>query len=221
VAKPLPHATGERKMSRREEYAEATKQAIVDAARQLFGEKGFTATKVDEIAVAARVSPATVYAVTGGKLGLLRTLVDRWSAAPEVTAAAEWIEQSTDPVELLRYIAKLSREMRQDYGDIMRLVLSAAAQDKVAADGLATGTLRYREGLAGVAKRLATLGALREGIDSDEALDILWFYFGYAGFFTFVDDNGWTYAKTERWLCDAAIEALLSPSCARPAADMR
>ena len=54
--------------------------------------------------------------------------------------------------------------------------------------------------------------ALRDGMDADEALDIIWFYLGYAGFFTLVDDNGWTYQKAEKWLCTAVSQALLKPS---------
>ena len=34
--------------SRREEYAEATRRAILEAARQLFSERGYFATKVDD-----------------------------------------------------------------------------------------------------------------------------------------------------------------------------
>jgi AcrR family transcriptional regulator len=52
--------------SRRAEYAEATRKAIADAARQLFCQRGYFATKVDDIANQARVAPATVYAVLGG-----------------------------------------------------------------------------------------------------------------------------------------------------------
>ena len=55
---------------------EATRQAIVKAARQLFSERGYFATKVDDVAALARVAPATVYAVSGGKQGLLRTLTE-------------------------------------------------------------------------------------------------------------------------------------------------
>lgn len=199
----------DRKVNRREEYAEATKRAIVDAARLLFGQKGYFATKVAEIAATARVSPATVYSVSGGKHGLLRGLIDEWSTAPDAAAARHRIDQLDDPADLLRYLATVAREMRQDHGDIMRVVLAAAPHDPAAADGLATGTARYRGFLAAVAKRLAHLGALRKDIDTDEALDILWFYFGYAGFFTFVDDNGWSYPKTEQWLCNSASQALL------------
>src|SRR6185437_15359362 len=81
-------------VSRRAEYAEATRRAIIAAARELFVERGYTATKVDEVAALARVSPATVYAVAGGKQGLLHTLVDDWTQAPEVDEAYRAIEAS-------------------------------------------------------------------------------------------------------------------------------
>jgi hypothetical protein len=35
---------------------------------------------------------------------------------------------------------------------------------------------------------------------------------GYAGFFTLVDDNGWTYHQAEKWLCTAVSQALLKRS---------
>jgi AcrR family transcriptional regulator len=198
-------------VSRRAEYAEATRRAAIDAARSLFRTKGYFAVTVNEIAAQARVSPATVYAVNGGKQGLLRALIDEWSIAPEVSETSERIENLDDPVEILRYLTAMTRQMRQDYGDIMRLVIAAAPHDKTAAEGLALATRRYRAGDAVAARRLADLGALRDGMDADEALDILWFYLGYAGFFTLVDDNKWSFAKAEEWLCAAVRQALLDP----------
>ena len=199
-------------ISRRAEYAETTRRAVAAAARRLFTEKGYFATTVNEIAAAARVSPATVYAVNGGKQGLLRTLIDEWSAAPVVAEAREHIENLNDPEEIVRYVAELTRKMRQEYGDVMRIVIAAAPHDQTAAEGLALATSRYRGGNGLAAQRLADLGALRDGMDADEALDIIWFYLGYAGFFTLVDDNGWTYQKAEKWLCTAVSQALLKPS---------
>ena len=195
--------------SRRAEYAEATRRGIIDAARRLFSEKGYFATKVDEIAAAARVAPATVYAVTGGKQGLLRTLVDEWSAAPVVAEGYEEIAKLEAPDDLVRFLAAVTRGMRQDYGDIMRVVIAAAPHDATAAEGLATGTARYREGISIAAQRFADLGALRDGLTAEEASDILWFYFGYAGYFTLVDDNGWSYSKAEEWLREAACREVL------------
>jgi AcrR family transcriptional regulator len=198
-------------VSRRAEYADATRQAAVDAARRLFRDKGYFATTVNEIAAEARVSPATVYAVNGGKQGLLRALIDVWSAAPEVAVATEHIQSLDDPVEILRYTTALTRQMRQDYGDIMRVVIAAAPHDRTAAEGLALGTRRYRGGTGVAARRLVELRALRDGMDADAALDIMWFYLGYAGFFTLVDDNGWSYAKAEKWLFNTVSQALLRP----------
>ncbi|GII53575.1 TetR family transcriptional regulator [Planotetraspora thailandica] len=204
--------TGEanRRASRRAEYAEATRRAVIDEARRLFSEKGYFATKVDDIAVAARVSPATVY-VIGGKQGLLRILVDQWSVAPEVEKTQQQLTESEDGAEILQVVAGITRRMREDYGDIMRVVLTTAPHDATAAEGLAVATRRYRDGTAIAARRLAELNVLRDGVDAAEALDILWFYFGYAGFFTLVDDNGWSYARAEQWLLDAARRALLRP----------
>jgi AcrR family transcriptional regulator len=198
------------RVTRRAEYAEATRRAVIDEARRLFSENGYFATKVDDIAVAARVSPATVY-VIGGKQGLLRILVDEWSAAPEVETTQQRLEELEDAAEIIRVVAGLTRQMREDHGDIMRVVLATAPHDAMAAQGLAIATGRYRDGTAVAARRLAELGALRDGVDADEALDILWFYFGYAGFFTLVDDNGWSYARAEQWLLTAAGAALLRP----------
>ncbi|OLT16482.1 TetR family transcriptional regulator [Pseudonocardia sp. CNS-139] len=195
-------------MSRRAEYAEATKQAIVDAAREVFSQKGYFAARVEEIAATARVSPATVYAVAGGKQGLLRTLADEWAAAPVVERFPLRIRGACDPAEILGLLAALTRRMRQDYGDIIRLVLTTAPHEATAADGLARATARFRDGIAAVAHRLAELGALRPGVGAAEAVDVLWFHFGHPGFATLVDDNGWSYTRAERWLCEQARRAL-------------
>ncbi|GAA3161789.1 MULTISPECIES: TetR/AcrR family transcriptional regulator [Streptomyces] len=47
--------------SRRAEHAALTRAALLDAAAELFAEKGFAATSIDDIATAARVSKGAVY----------------------------------------------------------------------------------------------------------------------------------------------------------------
>lgn len=88
-----------------------------------------------------------------------------------------------------------------------RLALATAPHDEAVAADFAIGTGRYRDGVALVARRLASLGALT--VDVDEATDVLWYFFGYASLFTLVDDNGWTYDRAEKWLGRAASDALL------------
>jgi AcrR family transcriptional regulator len=196
-------------ISRREEYAEATRRAIVAAARQLFSEHGYFATKVDEIAALARVAPATVYAVSGGKQGLLRTLMETAITDPMVEATIGRIAQLDNPSAILNLVAASVRSMREESGDIMRVLLNTAPHDKAVLESLGIATARYRKAFAPIAQRLIDLGALREGFDLDQAVDVLWFYFGYSGLFTLHDENGWSYEQAERWLCSEASRALL------------
>ena len=98
---------------RRQEYAEATRQAILDAARQLFAERGYFATRVEDIAAAARVAPATVYVVGGGKYGLLSKLVEVWTTAPDVEATDVDVLRLDDPAAIIRLVSSRARGMRE------------------------------------------------------------------------------------------------------------
>ncbi len=184
-------------MSRREEYAEATRQAIVGAARRLFSERGYFATKVDDIAALARVAPATVYAVSGGKQGLLRTLAEAATTDPAIEAAIGSIEKLDDPSAILRLVAATVRSIREQFGDVVRVLLNTAPHDKAVCESLAIVTARYRNAFVPIARRLMDLGALREELDLNQAVDVLWFYFGYSGLFTLHDENGWSYERAE------------------------
>jgi hypothetical protein len=43
----------------------------------------------------------------------------------------------------------------------------------------------------------------------DDATDVLWFYFGHSGFFTLMDDNGWSADRSEEWLREMPAIAVL------------
>lgn len=196
--------------TRRDEYAQATRQAILDAARKLFAERGYFATKVDDIAAEARVAPATVYAVKGGKYALLTELIRVWTTDPLVEASTIQIVEMRDPVTIIREVASGCRAMRERYADIMRVILATAPHDEAVAAALQSATTIYRQSFVPIAERLASLGALRSGLDIARAVDLFWFYFGYASFFTLHDDNGWSYEQAAHWLADQACRELLS-----------
>lgn len=154
------------------------------------------------------MAPATVYAVGGGKQGLLRTLADLWSQAPIVAETIERQSRMTDPEEIVRYTAGVVRSMRQDYGDIMRVVLATAPHNSAASEALRLGTNRYRDAVATVAAHLSQVGGLHPDMTAQQATDTLWFFFGYAGFSTLVEDNGWSFERAEHWLVQQALAAL-------------
>ncbi len=74
--------------SRRQEYAEATRNAVLQGAAACFSTTGFGATTVDAVAAAARVSKGTVYHHFKDKAALFEAVLRRqllWLSA-EVSA---------------------------------------------------------------------------------------------------------------------------------------
>jgi AcrR family transcriptional regulator len=204
--------SGTGRTGRRAEYAQLTRQAILDAARDLFVEKGYFATKVEEIARAARVAPATVYAVGGGKHGLLRTLIESGTTAEDISRILARIESIAEPRELIRFIVHATRAKFEQWSDLMRQVVAAAPQEPSVREILQIAHDSMRGGLALTARRLAAMDALREGVDVVRATDVLWLYLCNAAYFVRTDDLGWSLDESETWLNDALSSALLGPS---------
>ena len=205
-----------RSTGRRAEYAELTRQAIVAAARALFAERGYFATTVNDVAERARVAPATVYAVTGGKHGLVQTLLEHWTTAPIVAERAALIDAEPDPARVLRLAAGVVTDMRAGFGDIVALGRSVAPHDETVAGLMAAATRTYRAEVEAVARHLRDLGALN--VDLATATDVLWFYLGYAGLTTLVEENGWDPARARDWLAAQAAAALgIATGTPRPA----
>ncbi|QKV73591.1 TetR/AcrR family transcriptional regulator [Amycolatopsis sp. Hca4] len=195
--------------SRRSEYARLTRQAIVDAARDLFVRKGYFDTKVEEIARVARVAPATVYAVGGGKHGLLRTLVESGTTGEDVAAILARIASIDEPRELVAFVVHASRVEFERWSDLMRQVVAAAPQEPSVREVLRIAHDSMRSGLALTARRLAELGALRDGVDVRHATDLLWLHLCNAAYFIRTDDLGWPLDTSEAWLNETLPRALL------------
>ncbi|MGH3328155.1 MAG: TetR/AcrR family transcriptional regulator [Streptomycetales bacterium] len=63
--------------SRRDEYSEATREGLLESALQLFAERGYIRTSLDDIASAARVTKGALYHHFGGKQALFEAVLDR------------------------------------------------------------------------------------------------------------------------------------------------
>jgi AcrR family transcriptional regulator len=63
--------------SRREEYAEATHEALVDSASACFFESGFAATSLDHVAQRARVTKGAIYHHFTSKRELFLAVLER------------------------------------------------------------------------------------------------------------------------------------------------
>jgi AcrR family transcriptional regulator len=193
-------------LSRRQEYAAATHAAIIGAARELFAQHGFIATKVEDIAARARVAPATVYTSVGGKHALLNILMEQLATWQPRIETFDRIAQARTSLEVLSALARGTRNTHEQWDDVQRIITETAPHDKAAAAVQAERLKRYRTALCAVVKRLMTL----EGptFDSERAEAILWFYFGPNAYRPLYDDLGWSYAETEAWLLAQCEQAL-------------
>jgi AcrR family transcriptional regulator len=81
-------ARSARSATLRAEQVEATRRAVLDAARAWFGSKGYAQTSVDEIAAAARVTKGAVYHHFAGKEALFRAVWAEVEADAQARALA-------------------------------------------------------------------------------------------------------------------------------------
>ncbi|MDN5918013.1 MAG: TetR/AcrR family transcriptional regulator [Pseudonocardia sp.] len=85
--------------SRRAEYTESTRDAVLDSAARLFVEHGYGATSLDEVAAAARVTKGAIYHHFANKAALMTALIDRLERDAHDRLQRRFVELSatTDP----------------------------------------------------------------------------------------------------------------------------
>jgi len=88
-------------LSRRDEYSEATRQALLTAAREIFIEQGYQETGIEAISRAARVTRGAFYHHFADKRALLEALVIDIQASAAATVVAR-ARSKAAPWERLR-----------------------------------------------------------------------------------------------------------------------
>lgn len=195
---------------RRDDAAAATREAILNCARDLFLTRGYAATTVFEIARAAQVAPQTVYASTGGKAALFAELLQPAINDPTAAEAMTAALQAEDSGHVLTLCAHAARSGQERYWDIVYGLMRRPPDDELAQQAIANVTAKCMQALAVIAQRLNELGALRPGVSLGRAADVLWFYFGPNAWYSLIGDRGWTFDQAETWLLEAARHDLLA-----------
>lgn len=83
--------------SKKVQQGEMTRNALLDAARTLFGDSGYAATSIDEIAHAAKVTKGALYHHYGGKQELFAAVYEQVKREASERAATAFLEP--DPWE--------------------------------------------------------------------------------------------------------------------------
>ena len=195
---------------RREQAAAATREAILNAARELFAAQGYVCTTVAQIAESARVAANTVYTSVGGKPQLLAAIVAGGTGDPAVADTLTAVARTTDPAEVIQLTAAGTRQANERQAKAVTILLDSARVDPAAAEMLEVSMRLYRDTLNALAQRLEDVGALGPA-DRRRAADVFWYLFGWTSWRTLITDLGWSWDEAEQWLARRGVEALLSP----------
>lgn len=182
--------------------AEETRQSVIAAARRLLEERGPANVTIDEIAIAAGVASATVYATFGSKGGILLAILDELTTGAGMKElAAQLAEASGDPGQQLAQYVRFDRRLFDAGRQIIGVALGLRAADPDVEAWFSEGERRRRANQAALVYSWSRLGVLRPGLGERRAADILWALTGPAVHRLFVEESGWGSVAYERWLC--------------------
>lgn len=143
---------------------EATETRVLDAAEQLFAERGYAATTTRSIAERAGVNEVTLFRLFGNKLGLLMAVFRR-AGVEQLRQDADAGEVPEDPVRALTALARREVEASMRHGALaIRIAFEARTVPEIAeimGEG-PEGNLRLA---ASLFERWQEAGAVRRDID--------------------------------------------------------
>ena len=194
----------------REEQAESTRRRIRASARRLFEGRGFERATVADIAADAGVSPQTIYAVFGGKGGIVSSMLDELEQSIGMDGWIGRMVNEPDPRRQLRLFVAFNRTMFEAGAPILRAIVAGRGSPEVASIA-ERGDEARRSGTAQLIAIVASKGALRRGLDADEAAERLWLLTSAEQFLHATGRLGWQADRYERWLGDLLERELLEP----------
>jgi AcrR family transcriptional regulator len=195
----------------RERQAEESRQRILDAARSLFMKRGYAGTTVDAIAEGAGLSPKTVTAVFGSKLGVLTELLRPSTFGQRYQQLLERLQTDADPVQRVALVAEITCQVYDALAPELDLLRGAASIAPELTELARQVEARRRENQGRLITYLVSRGVLRQGLHPEEATDELWALSSYDLYRLLVVERGWASERYEAWLANVLLQRLLEP----------
>ncbi len=199
----------EAKLTHRQRQALWTRRLIVDAARKLFLERGYTATTMEAIAREAEVAVSTIYAAYKNKRTILRAIREAWHEQTRAREINEEASRQPDPERRLEMVANANRRQWETGGAVVAVYQGAATADREAAAELREALRGRRAALDRVVEGMER--ALRPELDEDRAAAILRALCRAEVYQELVEESGWAPEEYEAWL-SRTLKELLLPS---------
>lgn len=181
---------------------------IVAAAKKLFSKHGIDRVTIEQLAAEAGVSVATVYSAFGSKSGILKAIVQKTFFGEQYAALAKQIETTSDPIELLKITAKISRVIYDNEKAEMGLLRgSSAFSPELRRVEKELEDVRYRLQEARANLLVATYPAART-LGIEKVRDTMWLLTGRDVYRMLVLERGWSSDAYETWVASTLIQVL-------------
>jgi AcrR family transcriptional regulator len=201
----------------------ATRERILESARELLLERGYRATTVADIAESAEVNVDTVYRLVGRKATVLRELIEQAISgaddpvAPEDRDYVRRMRTEQDQATKLRIYATATREIQARMAPLLVALRDAAATEPDAAEVWREISDRRAANMRRLAADLASERGLRAGLSIDDAADAIWVTNSSEVYLLLTTERRWTPDRYESWLAETWIRLLLpDPGSAEP-----
>ncbi len=203
--------------TRRRAQAAQTRVDILNAARDLFPERGYAGTTVVDVATGAGVAVETIYRLFGSKAALFQGVVEaaiaggaeRAAIRPEQRPAVRAMADEPDARRVLELHAATQPGIHARARPLNRVLTEAASAEPDLADVWRRLEAQRLAGMMRLAKRLHDLGALRPGLSIEAAADILWTVNSPAVYELLVTERGWSHERYRDWIAATNVHALL------------
>jgi AcrR family transcriptional regulator len=200
--------------TRRREAAARTRAAILDAARELFTERGYTATSMSAIAERAGVALDTVYAAAGRKPELARLLIETAISGSGQAIPAEQrdyvraIQAAPDARAKIAVYAAAMAAIAPRLAPVLGIIQQAARDEPELAALWNQISERRAANMRLFVANLATAAPLR--LDPDQAADVVWATNAAELYQLLAGQRGWSPERYERFLADTWQRLLLA-----------
>jgi AcrR family transcriptional regulator len=190
----------------REAAAARTGEAIVQAAKELFEQRGWTGTTIRAVAEGAAVSPKTVEALFGTKGALLQAAVDyaiRGDLGPLPIRRRESValmEAAADASTMLELHAHHVRTINQRSARIAWAVEHAAAADPAVAGLWRQMNQNRAFGVRWATETLLKKRGRRRGLTRQQVEAAIWVALDWGTYRTLTEHAGLTPQEFETWL---------------------
>lgn len=187
--------------------AQGTRRAVLTAARELFLERGYGATTVEEVAARAGVSKPTVFSAVGNKQELLRAVRDVAIAGDDEPipvaqrTSATRIRESRTQEQAVALLADHLTGVARRYAPIHEVLRGAASTGQPELREL--WAVEEQQRLTGArhwVEVLAAKGPVRDKLTMDEASDQLWLLMAPDNYLRLVHERGWQESAYRCWL---------------------